>query len=394
MKEKALMIAIFTLLTAASLFISIEYATAAPLGEGSILYQKYCRLDGYSELKPSELAATMEAEIRSGKASVETYILLAIAKLAGNDVESYMRNVKKADRLRYYKFKAHPLTRYDAFTNRFVNVLRTLREINNRFEIYPNSSMLYYQTAMLCKEFSKKLAIENLKIALKLNRDFLDAHLKIAELYEECMDYNRAIEHWREIMDIRPYDFRPYYKICHLGSKFGNFTIARSIYELGMRKKMSLHEHKEFQQVIADLVAEFPRLASEREITAEKLLKLKEVVQGDPLNIDALLEIAETYFTDLSDVKNAEQSCVRAIHIDQLNYKSHLLYSKILDALGDVEKAYSELLFAISEGGEKIKDGYITELTDLYERKLICDMISRKLKINELVEYFSVYYNE
>jgi len=390
MKNKViLMIA----LTAALVIFGAARSEAAVNG-GSVLYQKFAGLENYMDITASSLAATMEAEIKKGSPTAETYVLLAIAKLANGDVESFVRNVKKANKVRYYKFKPHPLSKYEPFVNRFVNVLRTMREIDNRFEIYPRSSMLHYQTALLCDGFSRKLAIYNLQKALRLNSDFLDAHLKIAELYELSMDYNRAIEHWREIMDIRPYDFRPYYKICHLASKFGNFTIARGIYELGMRKKMSLHEHKEFQQVVTELVADFPRLASEREVLAQKLIKLKEVVQADPLNIDALVDIAETYFTELSDIKNAEQACVKAIHIDQLNYRPHLLYSKILECFGDVDKAYFELLFAITEGGAKIKAAYITELTDLYERKLISDMVEKKLRVNELVDYFSVYYNE
>lgn len=377
----------------APLATSAEPASAAVNG-GSSLYRKFAALENYMEITASSLAATMETEIRKGSPDSETYVLLAIAKLAGGDVESFVRNVKKANKVRYYKFRPHPLARYEPFVNRFVNVLRTMREIDNRFEIYPRSSMLHYQVALLCDGFNRKLAIHNLRKALSLNRDFLDAHLKIAELYELSMDYNRAIEHWRAIMELRPYDFRPYYKICHLSSKFGNFTIAEGIYELGMRKKMTLHEHREFQQVVTDLVADFPRLRDGRELLAQKLIKLKEVVQADPLNIDALLDIAETYFHELSDIKNAEQACVRAIHIDQLNYRPHLLYSKILECFGEIDKAYFELLFAITEGGAKIKAAYLTELTDLYERKLISDMVERKLKVNELVDYFSVYYNE
>ncbi len=380
-------------ITAVPLFFSLRPAAAAVNG-GSILYQKFSRLDNYMDITASSLAATMEAEIKKGSPTAETYVLLAIAKLASSDVESFVRNIKKANKVRYYKFKPHPLSKYEPFVNRFVNVLRTMREIDNRFEIYPNSSMLYYQSALLCADFNRKLALYNLQKAIRLNRDFLDAHLKIAELYEQCMDYNRAIEHWKIIMEIRPYDFRPYYKICHLSSKFGNFTIAKGIYELGMRKKMTLHEHKEFQEVITSLVEEFPRLKSEREVQSEKILKLKEVVQADPLNIDALLEITETYLSGLCDIKSAEQACVKAIHIDQLNYKPHLLYSKILEAFGDTDKAYFELLFAVTEGGARIKAAYLNELTDLYERKLISDMVEKKLKINELVDYFCVYYNE
>lgn len=390
MKNKVILMIVLT----AALFIFGAARTEAAVNGGSALYRKFAGLENYMDITASSLAATMEAEIKNGSPTAETYVLLAIAKLANGDVESFVRNVKKANKVRYYKFKPHPLSKYEPFVNRFVNVLRTMREIDNRFEIYPGSSMLHYQTALLCDGFSRKLAIYNLQKALRLNRDFLDAHLKIAELYELSMDYNRAIEHWRAIMDIRPYDFRPYYKICHLASKFGNFTIARGIYELGMRKKMSLHEHKEFQQVVTELVEDFPRMASEREVLAQKLIKLKEVVQADPLNIEALVDIAETYFTGLSDIKNAEQACVKAIHIDQLNYRPHLLYSKILECFGDVDKAYFELLFAITEGGAKIKAAYITELTDLYERKLISDMVEKKLRVNELVDYFSVYYNE
>ncbi len=366
----------------------------AAVNGGSSLYQKYARIENYMQISASELAGTMEAEIRKGSPSAETFVLLAIAKLAGGDVESFVRNIKKANKVRYYKFKPHPLSKYEPFVNRFVNVLRTMREIDNRFEIYPNSSMLHYQTALLCESFNHRLAVYNLQRALSLNRDFFDAHIKIAELYEESMDYNRAIEHWRRIMDLRPYDFRPYYKICHLASKFGNFTIAKGIYEIGMRKKMTLHEYKDFQQVIQSLVEDFPRLKNEREMNTQKLIKLREVVQADPLNIDALIEITQTYLEGLCDIKSAEQACVKAIHIDQLNYKCHLFYSKILETMGDVDKAYFELLFAITEGGPKIKAAYLTELTDLYERKLISDMVEKKLKVNELVDYLSVYYNE
>lgn len=366
----------------------------AAVNGGSSLYQKYARIENYMHISASELAGAMEAEIRKGTPSAETFVLLAIAELAGGDVESFVRNIKKANKVRYYKFRPHPLSKYEPFVNRFVNILRTMREIDNRFEIYPDSSMLYYQTALLCESFNRRLAIYNLQRALRLHRDFFDAHIKIAELYEKSMDYNRAIEHWRRIMELRPYDFRPYYKICHLASKFGNFTIAKGIYEIGMRKKMTLHEYKEFQQVIESLVEDFARLKNEREINTQKLIKLKEVVQADPLNIDALIEITQTYLEGLCDIKSAEQACVKAIHIDQLNYKCHLLYSKILEVSGDVDKAYFELLFAISEGGPKIKAAYLTELTDLYERKLISDMVEKKLKVNELVDYLSVYYNE
>jgi len=110
------------------------------------------------------------------------------------------------------------------------------------------------------------------------------------------------------------------------------------------------------------------------------------------MNADALLEIAQTYFTELRDVKQAERACVRAIHIDQLNYKPHLLYSKILDALGDTDRAFGELLFAVTEGGRAIRDGYITELTDIFEKKLMSDMIQNRLKVSDMVNYFSVYY--
>ena len=387
------LISAFIFLPAAGVYTTTPVSYAAVNG-GSSLYQKYARIENYMQISASELAGTMEAEIRKGSPSSETFVLLAIAKLASGDVESFVRNIKKANKVRYYKFRPHPLSKYEPFVNRFVNVLRTMREIDNRFEIYPNSSMLYYQTALLCESFNRRLAGYNLEKAIRLNRDFFDAHIKIAELYEENMDYNRAIEHWRRIMELRPYDFRPYYKICHLASKFGNYTIAKGIYEIGMRKKMTLHEYKEFQQVIQSLVEDFPRLKSEREVQVQKLIKLREVVQADPLNIDALIEITETYLNGLYDIKSAEQACVKAIHIDQLNYKCHLHYSKILETLGDVDKAYFELLFAITEGGSKIKAAYITELTDLYERKLISDMVEKKLKVNELVDYLSVYYNE
>ncbi len=393
-KNESLLLFITLLFIYVLLMIFPACIRAAAINGGSSLYVKFTELEDYMKNSASELEAGMESRIRKGGSDAETYVLLAIARLALSDAEGFVRNIKKANKVRYYKFKAHPLSKYEPFVNRFVNVLRTMREIDNRFEIYPGSSMLYYQTALLCESFNRRLAVDNLQKAISRNRDFLDAHIKIAELYEIGMDYNRAIEHWKKVMELRPYDFRPYYKICHLSSKFGNFTIARGIYEIGMRKKMTLHEHKEFQEVIKNLVDNFPELMREREINQQKLMKLKEVVQADPLSIDALTEITRTYLEGLYDIKNAELACVKAIHIDQLNYKCHLFYSKILDMLGDTDKAYFELLFAITEGGPKIRAAYLTELTDLYERKLISDMVEKKLKINELVDYFSVYYNE
>jgi len=360
------------------------WAMAGALFAGAIdspLYRKYIQIPENDRNSIPAVIAAMKAEIKSDTVEVEAYVVLAIAELAGGDVEDFVRNINKANKKRYYKFKPHPLSKYQPFVNKFVNLLRTVREINNRFEAYPTSSMLRYQFALLCREYDKVLAIEYLKKALSLYGDFLDARLKLAELYEECMDYNRAIEQWRVIMDLRPYDFRPYYKICHLSSKMGNFTIAEGIYGLGQRKKMTLHEHKEFQQVIEDLVADFPRLREERSITAEKLI-----------NIDALLDVAETYLNTICDIRQAEQACVKAVHIDQMSYKPHLLYAKILDILGETAKSYEEMLFVAMEGGDKIKDAYLTEIVDLCERKLISDMLQNNLKISDMINYFSIYY--
>lgn len=376
----------------APLFAPSESLASGGAGKDSELFQKFMTLPEDARDSAFSVKEKLNKEVRAGKAGVETYVVIAIAELASGDVELFMRNIKKANKLRFYKFQPHPLGKYQPFINNFVNLLRTVREIKNRFEIYPNSSALHYQLAVLAHEYDKKYAIKCLKKAVSLYSDFLDAHLKLAEIYEECMDYNRAIEEWTIVMDLRPYDYRPYYKICQLGSRFGNYTIAKGIYELGQRKKMNLHEHKEFQEVIKDLVADFPRQAGERRLAVEKVSKLGEVVQADPMNADALLEIANTYFTELSDIKQAEQACVRAIHIDQLNYKPHLLYSKILDVLGDTDKAFAELLFSVTEGGAAVKDGYITELTDIFEKKLMSDLIQGRLRVADMVNYFSVHY--
>ncbi len=379
-------------LLTAILILSLQSAVNAGMPAESKLYKKFIKLPADAQNSSFELKRLMRAEIKSGTCEVETYILMAIAELADGDVELFMRNVKKANKLRFYKFQPFPLAKYEPFVNHFVNVLRNSRELHNRSEIYPNSSMIFFQFAMLCREFDKKFAILNLKRAINLYDDFLDAHLKLAELYEECMDYNRAIGEWGKIMQIRPYDFRPYYKICHLATKMGDFTIGEEIYEKGKRKKESLHEHKEFQEVIEALVADIPRLREERKIAVEKLIKIKELVQNDPLNIDALLEASEVYYNTLCDIKQAEQACVKAIHVDQLNYKPHLLYSKILWTLGETDKAYEELLFTTLEGGEKVKNAYTTELIDLCEKKLISDMVQNKLKMVDLINYFSIYY--
>jgi len=365
---------------------------AGGAGKDSALFRKFMALPEDVRSSSFNIKDALHAQLKKGTTEVETYVILAIAELASGDVELFMRNIKKANKLRFYKYLPQPLGKYQPFINNFVNLLRTVREINNRFEIYPNSSALFYQLAVLSHEYDKKYSIKNLKKAVSLYDDFLDAHLKLAEIYEECMDYNRAIEEWTKVMDLRPYDYRPYYKISQLGSLFGNYEIAKGIYELGQRKKMNLHEHKEFQEVIGDLVRDFPRQAEERELATQKIMKLGEIAQADPMNADALLEIAQTYFTELRDVKQAERACVRAIHIDQLNYKPHLLYSKILDALGDTDRAFGELLFAVTEGGRAIRDGYITELTDIFEKKLMSDMIQNRLKVSDMVNYFSVYY--
>lgn len=377
---------------AAAFFAPAAGVCEAGNSHDSRLYKKYMQVPEADRDTIIGVVRAMNAEIKGGTAEVESYVVLGIAKLADGDVENFVRCIQKANKKRYYKFQPHPLSKYQPFVNKFVNVLRTKREIGNRFEAYPNSSMLHYQYALLVKEYDKKLAIEHIKKAVTLNRDFLDAWFRLAELYEECMDYNRAIECWRVIMDLRQYDFRPYYKICHLASKHGNFTIAEEIYELGQRKRESLHEHKEFQQVIEDLVAEFPRMREERKVAAEKLMKLKELIQADPLNIDALLEVTETYLETICDIRQAEQACVKAVHIDQLSYKPHLKYSKILDIMGETSRAYDELLFVAVEGGDKIRDAYLSELVDLCERKLVSDMLNGRLRVGDMINYFSIYY--
>ncbi|HOD41545.1 MAG TPA: hypothetical protein PKL57_13375, partial [Candidatus Wallbacteria bacterium] len=63
------------LITAAAIVFPLRPAAAAVNG-GSILYQKFSRLDNYMDITASSLAATMEAEIKKGSPTAETYVLL------------------------------------------------------------------------------------------------------------------------------------------------------------------------------------------------------------------------------------------------------------------------------------------------------------------------------
>jgi len=66
---------------------------------------------------------------------------------------------------------------------------------------------------------------------------------------------------------------------------------------------------------------------------------------------------------------------------------------EIYHKLGDNRKAMDNLVWAIYEGPTNIRTAYINDLKNIVEKTLLLDSLEGRVKVGELVDYFSMYYN-
>lgn len=390
---------------------TVAPAPAAALARGSVLtearatplYRKYVALDPGAQLDPDQLYEAMKPGIRAGTAEVEVYVLAACARLARSDIESFVWLLKKANRYRSYKFQKAPLFRYRPFLNRLANAIRDRDELLRRARVpseraHSASGFLRFQYGVLMTPYDPLLAAGYFRDAVKTRPRYLEALLHLAEIYERIMDWPRALEVWGRIRTLCPRDFRPYYKIGYIETRTGNFEGALEAWNLGRARRKELDQHREFADAIDSILERVPDLRKDRMLTVDKIDLLERAAADDPVNTETLLALATAYLDELFDVRRAEAAAIRALHTDSTAPEPHLLLAKIYKAMGEVDRAQSEMLEAFARAGggsegSRLRAGYRADLWDLVEAKLIRSVLTDVALLPELVGYFALEYH-
>lgn len=382
-------------LVALGLFLAYLFqATAGGAIEAakSPIRQLYLTLPDKVRDDPSRLLAETDRMIGRGTSEVATLLLDGVARLANGDVEAFAERLARVKRLRFYKFERPPLFSIQWFVNAILNHMRDRNVLAARLADHPNRAFLHYQMGCLALDLSPSTALPHFLRAVQIDAKYYDAWLKIAEAYENMMDWDRAEQAWERIVVLKPEDFRPFLKVGHMRLRAGDFASAESWYAEGLRKKLYLANYEAFRETIAGAISLVPNLRDERDIELRKIQKLTEAVRNSPNDVDLMTEIASLHYEKLNDAKLAETWCHRAINAADEDWRPYLLLYKIHKQRGDNRLAVENLTAALHECPDNIRTAYKVELQRIVEKMLLEDVTLGRAKIGEIVDYFAMYY--
>jgi tetratricopeptide (TPR) repeat protein len=308
-------------------------------------------------------------------------------------VEGFSQNLKKTKRMRYYKYEKEPLYSIRDFVNSLLNHIRDKNKLVRKIKSTPRNSFLHFQLGVLYVELSQSSAIPYFKAAIKLKKQYYEAYLRLAAIYENMMDWDRAEVLWEKMVTIYPQDYRPFFKVAHMRLLRGDFSGAENWYHEGLRKKLYKDNFKIFRKIIEEKVVNIPKLRDRREVALRKVMKLKETLKSTPNDTDVIDEISKIYYEDLQDIRMVEMWSNKQLYYDDTDYRAYLRLYKIHKKLGDNRVAMNNLIWAIYEGPSKIREVYLNDLKNIVEKTLLLDSTNGKAKVSELVDYFSMYYN-
>jgi tetratricopeptide (TPR) repeat protein len=356
------------------------------------LMKKYMEIPEESREDTKAIINLMKRDLEAKPADVEAHALLGVARLVELDVEQFSEEFEKAGKYRFYKYQRNPLETYRAFVNRMLNVVRSYNKLREYEDLYPTRSSVQFEMGVLLMPYSKSLAIEALKRAVKYASEFWSAHFKLAEAFEKMMDFKRASLVWEHLTKMTPRDYRPYYMWGLMFLRIGDFEEADRAFKRGLALVKVHPQAEPFRQTIEGMISSIPRLKEERDDLYKKIHAIKLHLDEEPGDVAALLQMADIYQTSLGEIRFAESAIVRAIHVDMTNIEAHVKYYEILETMGNLEKALQELLFVTYYGGEKYKEAYLAELKNLEERVLIKRLLEGTITMREMVDYLSIYY--
>jgi tetratricopeptide (TPR) repeat protein len=341
---------------------------------------------------PYWLSKKVRGIMADGTIEVSTVLLEGVAKLAMGDVEGFSRSLKKTKRMRFYKYEAAPLTQVQGFVNEILNTMRDRNGILSRIKMTPRSAFNHFQMGVLYRNISVGESVVFLRNALRLNPKYYDAHLKLAEAYEEMMDWERAEEVWERVVVLRPEDYRPFLKVAHMRMRRGDFQGAENWYREGLTKRLYEKHYKAFRQIVTELMDNIPQMRSQREVELKKIQTLRQSLKTTPNDTLSINEISRLFLEVIGDIRSAEMWSQRCLNYDDTDWNAYLRLFDIYHRLGRNREAMENLISAMHEGPKKIFDGYRNELKRTVEKTLLLDLVAGKPRMNEIVDYFSMYY--
>lgn len=341
---------------------------------------------------PHWLFRESEARLAAGSGEIDLILLNGVARIAIGDVEGFREQLRKAARLRFYKFEKPPLHAIQPFINELLNHLRDREALLRRINQKPDRAFLHYQLGCLLLPVSSELALAPLEKAVSLDRKYYDAWRKLAITHEERMDWERAEAVWERIVLLKPEDFRPFLKVAEMRIRRGDFNGALSWYREGLTKKLYKEHYEPFRQIVEESIARLDGLRSQREVALRTMQKLREALRDMPHDTGTIHEIARIHLEGLEDIRTAEMWCNRGIRQDDTDHRFFLMLYKIYSRLGQNREAMDHLIAAIHEGPATIRAAYLNDLRGNVERLLLADALKGKTHVDELVDYFSMHY--
>ena len=229
----------------------------------------------------------------------------------------------KFDSYFFKAIKAKSLEDYD----------EALIHLSKCIEIDNKASAAFYESAIInAEKGSHKKAIEQIKVATKLepsNRWYLSLY---AEILFSKQDFNNAAEKYKTLISLEPNNEELYFKLSEIYIYTNNFKKAIEIYDnlekkKGVDKSISMQKQKLYRN-LNDIKG--------------AIKELKKIIEKTPNDTEILAILAELYL--LNDEKEQAFELFKKLSIiDPNNGRIHLTLAEYYRDQGQNDKSYDEL---------------------------------------------------
>lgn len=213
-------------------------------------------------------------------------------------------------------------------------------------------SALVYKAKSYAEAGKPAEAIIGFNEALLLVPDDTETMMQLAGVYADAGDYAQAIQLYTVLADRRPFNYEPYFNrgLCH--DALEHYTKAIKDYDRAL----------EFNTNVPELWhAKADALYNKGDIF-DAIDCYKMVVELDPFNYSALLDLAEVYF-EIEKFEYCIQTLDELVNISPKLFEANYLYSKVYALLGNYKKAASYLEKSIFLSKKKVD--YKSDFLDL-----------------------------
>ena len=200
---------------------------------------------------------------------------------------------------------------------------------------YPESYLpQYYQSAVgYYKQHLFASAFKKLRLILKIDPDYKDAHILLGDIYYENGLYREAIKEYQKAIEIDSMDKAAYLKLAVTYWEIEKYELATRVFE-SMLKKFDPNDIS----IINNLASCYSKIG----LYSIAFRKYKEILRINPRYAKAHYNIGTIYFTYYEDYKAAIKEWIKTLRLDPSIEEARVYIESARYKLKNKEKEHAD----------------------------------------------------